>query len=366
MTTEQDTAAETVAPEAPAVPGFLARVGLAIVHPRWALALGGDRRRAGGSGSDLLAMIALFLCATQLRWLIGAGWLGGAVDAGLGLRAFAAVLTQALTVDLGFLVLGALLVFFAAGPRRDLGRAFDLACVAALPLLVVDLGASVIAFALHVEPLPVLGYALSGLAYGWTGVLLALAIGPARMATKRSFAVPPAVVAPARRAGWVIVALVLVGVAAQGRWIGAHGDDLRPLESGGPAPAFSLARIDDSGHLGAPITLAALAGKPVVLDFWATWCGPCLQSLPGLSAFAKAHPEVSVLAINLDDPMAARALFRDRGYAPILVAGDDDISRRYNVATIPHTVVIDAAGQVRKVGHAGDMDLDGTIAALAK
>jgi peroxiredoxin len=88
--------------------------------------------------------------------------------------------------------------------------------------------------------------------------------------------------------------------------------------------------------------------------------------MPGLDTFTRAHPEVTVLAVNLDDPAAARALFREHHYSMTLVAGDDELSRRYGVATIPHTVVIDAAGRVRKVGHAGEIDLEATIAALAK
>src|SRR5690606_19884019 len=111
----------------------------------WALAIASDRRSAGRSGTDLIALIAIVLAATQLRGLVGAIWLGGAIDAGLGLRAVTRILTDALVMDLVFLVLGALALWLGAGPRRNLGRAFDLACVAAVPLFVVDLGAIVVA-----------------------------------------------------------------------------------------------------------------------------------------------------------------------------------------------------------------------------
>src|SRR5262249_40348206 len=117
------------------VPRFGGRLGLAIAHPRWALTVAVDRKHAGRSGSDLIAAIVLLLAATQLRGLATAVWLGSSVDLGLGMRAALRVLTGTLTIDLALLVLGALVVFALAGARRDLGRACDLACVAALPLL---------------------------------------------------------------------------------------------------------------------------------------------------------------------------------------------------------------------------------------
>jgi hypothetical protein len=88
--------------------------------------------------------------------------------------------------------------------------------------------------------------------------------------------------------------------------------------------------------------------------------------MPILDTFTRSHPEVAVLAVNIDDPVAARKLFKERGYQMQLVVGTEDATRRYGVTTIPHTVVIDGAGQVRRVGHAGgDLDLDATIAQLA-
>ena len=56
-----------------------------------------------------------------------------------------------------------------------------------------------------------------------------------------------------------------------------------------------------------------------------------------------------MIAINLDDPAAARALFDDRGFAMTLVADNGEVSQRYGVTTIPHTVLIDRDGTVRAV-----------------
>src|SRR5262249_54035073 len=118
------------------------------------------------------AFLVLVL-ATQLRALFGAAWLGVAVDASLGFRAAVQVLTDALIVDLGWLVIGAAVIWAAS---RDLGRAFDLACVAVLPLLFVDLAGSVVVYAGDLELPRGLMWLLAGIGYAWTGALLALAL----------------------------------------------------------------------------------------------------------------------------------------------------------------------------------------------
>ncbi len=209
-------------------PGWLTRIGLAIGRPRWALAIAADRRYTGRSGSDLIAMIAVLLVATQLRWLAAAAWLGGAVDAGLGLRAAMRVLTGALTVDLGALLVGALVVFALAGRRRNLGRAFDLACVAVLPIVLVQLGATVLAAVAGVALPAALSWPL---ALGWMGALTALAIGPARSAARPP--VPPvSAERPGRWIGAAVAAVAALGAAAQVIWIAGNLDLVRPMKSG--------------------------------------------------------------------------------------------------------------------------------------
>jgi len=343
-------------------PGFLARLGLAIVHPRWALTVAMDRTHAGRSGSDLILAICLVLAGTQLRGLASAVWLGSVASPSLGLRAAVRVLTGALTVDLGLLLLGALAVFALAGAKRNLGRAFDLACVAALPLVFVDLGATVVVRATGIAAVPAaVGWLLSGLSYGWMGTLLALAARPARIAPLRVPPPPPEVVRPARRLGWVIAAVTALGIVVQVRWISDNLELVKPMKTGDQAPAIALAQIGAGGKLGDRVTLSASRGKVVVLDFWATWCKPCLASMPRLDQLARAHPDVVVLAINLDDPAGARALFEQRGYAMTSLADDGDTSERYGVTSIPHTVIIDRHGVIREVVRGTGTDLAAVV-----
>jgi thiol-disulfide isomerase/thioredoxin len=346
-------------------PRFLARLGLAIAHPRWALTIAADRNQAGRSGSDLIAAIALVLAATQLRGLATAAWLGTSVEPGLGVRAALRVLTGALTVDLGLFVLGALVVFALAGARRNLGRAFDLACVAALPLLFVDLGATVVVRTAGITTVPnAVSWLLSGLSYGWMGLLIVLATRTARTAPLRTQVPPAEVDRPARRLGWGIAAVAALGVVVQIAWIADNLELVKPMKTGGEAPALSLAQIGPGGTLGDRLTLAATRGKVTVLDFWATWCSPCLASMPRLEKLARSHPDVAVLAINTDDPVAARALFDERGYTMKLLADDGDVSQRYGVSAIPYTVIIDRRGVVREVVRGAGSDLAAIVDAV--
>jgi thiol-disulfide isomerase/thioredoxin len=340
---------------------LLARIGAAIVRPRAALALAGDRRHAGRSGSDLLLVIIAVVLATQLRALVAAVWLGVVVDGALGVRAVAQTLTDALVIELGAIVIGAG-VIYGAMRQRELGRAFDLACVAALPLLFVDLAASVVVYAAELSVPRAIVWLLSIGSYVWTAALIALACIEVRRAQPRPFGDPKL----PRRAGRGVAAFVLAGIAVQCIWLARHADLVRPMTAGDPAPAFSLPRITGKGQLGAPFSLADARGKVVVLDFWATWCNPCLKAMPRLDRLAKANPDIVVVAINIDDPDEAWLLFDERKYSMTLLAGDRATSDRYSVAAIPHTVVIDRSGNVRRVFRGGAMDLEREVSALLK
>jgi cytochrome c biogenesis protein CcmG, thiol:disulfide interchange protein DsbE len=109
------------------------------------------------------------------------------------------------------------------------------------------------------------------------------------------------------------------------------------------APAFSL--MDSHGK---PVTLDAFEGKPLVLNFWATWCPPCQLEIPELSAYAQAHPEVAVVGVAMDSGPAEGMprLRSDLGIAYEIYAADRAIVNAYGVRGLPTTVVIDADGQV--------------------
>ena len=317
-------------------------------------------------------MIALVLVATQLRGLFGAGWLVSAVGGGLGMRAVIQVLARALTVELGFLVIAAIVLFAAGGAKRNLGRAFDLACVAAIPLFVVALVATTFTRGLelalgHFDMPQVASLALAGISYAWTGALVALALRPARAGGVH---VPDAAIATlplavAKRAGLAVIAIAVAGTAIQGAWLASNMESMRPMTDGDPAPEFALPLIAKAGSAGDRVTLSQHRGKIVIVDFWATWCGPCLKAMPKLESISRRYAgQVEVIAVNLDDAAKARAMFDEGGYKMTLVADDGQVSNRYGVSTIPHSVVIDRDGVVRSVYRGSSSQLASDVEAL--
>lgn len=341
--------------------GWIARIGLAIAQPRWAIAIASDRRNAGRSGTDLLALIAIVVVATQLRGLFAAAWLGSAVDITLGLRATVTLLTRVLTLNLGFLVVGALLLWAASGSKRNLGRAFDLACVAAVPLFALDLVATTVVHALELPVSPLVGWILRGAAWSWAGALLALAWRPARVASSASIVVQHDVARNGKRAGVAVVVAVLAGLGVQVAWIARNLETMRPVLVGDVAPSIALPAIEANGGLGR--TVVPERGKVTIVEFWATWCTPCKQALPKLDALLRKYPNTAGIAINLDDAAAARALFDERRYQLVLVADDGHVSQRYGISSIPHIVVIDGEGRVRLVSRGSTESVEAAVVA---
>jgi thiol-disulfide isomerase/thioredoxin len=126
------------------------------------------------------------------------------------------------------------------------------------------------------------------------------------------------------------------------------GEDVEKAFLGKPAPDFSLKGMD-----GKSVSLADLKGSVIVLDFWATWCGPCRASLPSLNALHKElKPKgLQTFAVNLEEtkdivqPVAAK-LCPD---IPVLFDEDSKVGQSYGVNGIPHTVVIGKDGKIRRV-----------------
>jgi thiol-disulfide isomerase/thioredoxin len=113
-----------------------------------------------------------------------------------------------------------------------------------------------------------------------------------------------------------------------------------------PAPDWTLA--DAEGNM---VSLADLRGTVVVLDFWATWCGPCRMAMPMLDEFVEKHAgeQVRVFSVNVWEPQSVtqKTYMQENGYDMTLLYGNDDMARAYGVQGIPHLCVIDAEGNIR-------------------
>ena len=327
-------------------PSAITRLGLALAAPRWALAVADLPAHAGRAGNDLIRAIGILLVAAHTRRLVAAVWVAVVVGLGAGARAVVAVLSQALTIDLAFLVVAALGLWVAAGRRRKLGRAFDLICVAAIPLIAVELIATAIVRAADVEVPAGLGYALTGIAFGWSGAVIGAALRPIRRAPPAEVPVPPEVLRRGRRAGLALVGVAGVALAVNTIWIVRNADLLEPVTPGVVAPAFELPTVGAAGLLGSRVALGSYRGRVVVVDFWATWCKPCVAGLPALG---RLGDRATVVLVNLDDPAKARALVDARAPGTTLLYDDRHVAERYGVSALPHTVVVDPTGRVRAV-----------------
>jgi peroxiredoxin len=145
---------------------------------------------------------------------------------------------------------------------------------------------------------------------------------------------------------FVGVAWILVNrVPADGRDIAGA---LPPAPAvGHPAPDFTLTTLT-----GETFALSDLRGKPVVLNFWATWCPPCRAELPELQAAAERYAgELVIAGVNQAETADSVARFADGLGLRFLVPLDTDaqVSRLYGARSLPTTFFIDRDGIVRQI-----------------
>jgi cytochrome c biogenesis protein CcmG/thiol:disulfide interchange protein DsbE len=123
------------------------------------------------------------------------------------------------------------------------------------------------------------------------------------------------------------------------------GAGLRPpREPGFSAPAFALPDLE-----GRSVSLGSLRGRPLLLNFWATWCPPCLAELPALEALAQAQPDclqVVGIAESSGGADAIAAFAREHRLTYPLLVDDGRAGASYSVVYLPHSVLIDSGGRI--------------------
>jgi thiol-disulfide isomerase/thioredoxin len=110
----------------------------------------------------------------------------------------------------------------------------------------------------------------------------------------------------------------------------------------GPAPAFALEDVE--GRI-----LRPPRDRALLLNFWATWCGPCRSELPDLQELSRTHSAcLAVVGVAVDSGSATEvaAFARDHGLTYALARDDGETARSFRVVTIPHTVLVAPTGAV--------------------
>jgi peroxiredoxin len=119
-------------------------------------------------------------------------------------------------------------------------------------------------------------------------------------------------------------------------------------DASGPAPAFTLTTLE-----GQPSGLSAYKGQVVMVNFWATWCGPCQQEMPLLDQMYKKYKGggFTLIGVNVDkEAPAVKALLTRKPVSfPVLLDPANSVSKAYHVDEMPSSVIIDRKGVIRYV-----------------
>jgi cytochrome c biogenesis protein CcmG, thiol:disulfide interchange protein DsbE len=150
------------------------------------------------------------------------------------------------------------------------------------------------------------------------------------------------------RGAFLLLLAAFVGVVAYA----TYERPIHVVVAGERAPAFSIAADN-----GVTVSVPKLKGKLLILNFWATWCPPCVEETPSLSQLAKdyANRGVVVMAISVDTSEKAYREFLEKYRPGFLTARDARIHRDYGTFVYPESYIIDSEGKVvQKIAEGAD------------
>ncbi len=150
------------------------------------------------------------------------------------------------------------------------------------------------------------------------------------------------------RVALIALAVVFVGVVAKA----VYAPPPHVVVAGEAAPAFQIRT-----EKGKTVSVPNFGGKVLVLNFWATWCPPCIEETPSLSQLAKDYAArgVVVLGISVDQNEAAYRDFLSKFKPEFLTVRDAQIHRDYGTFMYPETYIIDSGGKVvQKIAQGAD------------
>ena len=299
-----------------------------------------ERREAGGFALLITWCLA---AALGLRFANLADAVVG-FEAGGGLRVVAVLvgeLTQAIPVALG----AALAIVILAGSKREPSVDLELGCAAAIPFLFARAAFRTGVIILGREPSLRLGQASYVLAGAWTVcvVILAIRIARGRPLSREIDGPPPLPTQRARVAGWGGMGILGLALVASAVWTIRNSGSLGPVARGRPAPEFSLPRVDGKPGV---LPLSSLRGRVVVLDFWATWCPPCLAALPMMHDLSREVQSKGVTFLGIDSdgaqtsPEEVARFLREHGAPYPVVYDDGTAAELYRIKVLPTVVIV--------------------------
>ena len=149
---------------------------------------------------------------------------------------------------------------------------------------------------------------------------------------------------------------------ALGRITGIDADATQPPQTGQLAPDFYFENPE-----GEPTSLGQLKGQPVMVNFWAIWCGPCRYEMPFLQQIhqERSGEELVLLAVNVGESDSDVSQFmQSEGFSfTVLLDSKGNVAQRYNVQGIPATFFIDKEGIIQNV-HVGSFQSQAEIEAI--
>jgi thiol-disulfide isomerase/thioredoxin len=133
--------------------------------------------------------------------------------------------------------------------------------------------------------------------------------------------------------------LLLLLAFAPGCDRGAH-----PAQTGRVAPDFTVSDGATTVHL------ASYRGRVVLLNFWATWCPPCIQEMPALIQLHHEHPELAIVAVSIDEDPEAYSRFLLRRHVDLITVRDpaQKAAQLFHTDGWPETYIIDRNGVIRR------------------
>lgn len=149
-------------------------------------------------------------------------------------------------------------------------------------------------------------------------------------------------------AGILIIALMAIAI------VQALDKKEEPKESNeavaqGPKEGLKAPDFELKTLTGETVKLSSLKGKKIMLNFWATWCGPCKAEMPAIEQLSKeVDSDVAILAVNIDPQLDVKGFVEKNGITfPILLDEEDEVNAMYQIISIPTTYFIDSKGIIQ-------------------